>query len=333
MTEVIRQSRESSWPPFLDGELEADFEHENILAEGIEIRPLSTVALAVHRERYDASIAFFTEIVGLSCVASKNGTAVLCPRTNQTRLELVIDNLTCTSDRCLLAGANECGFRHVAFAVEGNIVEFADSVLQKLKGSPTDVVPTITGMRVCSNGPKQLVYFRGPGGVLLELMRFDEDVDLSTQSVSGGGKLRSEYPYISSIDHANIVTGNIRETLDTFRTLGFKVIPGKYGRLQGSWIDNVTGLRNVDAFYVGLQIGGRGCAVELIEYRSPKPQGDLVGGAEASCKLKGITLVTNRLQDFALHLQRRCYHQVSSVGDSMLELSTPEGMLVIVLQE
>jgi catechol 2,3-dioxygenase-like lactoylglutathione lyase family enzyme len=74
---------------------------------------------------------------------------------------------------------------------------------------------------------------------------------------------------VTKIDHINIVLSDLEKGVDFFvRLLGFKVF--KRGDLEGDWIDQVVGLKNVKATYVKLTLGEGKTNLELLKYHTPE---------------------------------------------------------------
>jgi hypothetical protein len=74
---------------------------------------------------------------------------------------------------------------------------------------------------------------------------------------------------IQCIDHVNIVVSDLTKTRDLFSLLGFT--ESDASQLSGDWISSITGLANVSAHYVRMEIEGTATRLELIEYESPLP--------------------------------------------------------------
>ena len=72
---------------------------------------------------------------------------------------------------------------------------------------------------------------------------------------------------IQCIDHVNIVVSNLTQAKAIFALLGFTECDAS--RLSGEWISSITGLPNVKARYIALEIEGSPTRLELIEYESP----------------------------------------------------------------
>ena len=73
---------------------------------------------------------------------------------------------------------------------------------------------------------------------------------------------------LRKIDHINIVVKNLEETKKFFLALGFAV--QREGKLEGKWIDTVTGLKNVKAEYIGMSLPGTETILELLKFTNPE---------------------------------------------------------------
>jgi len=70
------------------------------------------------------------------------------------------------------------------------------------------------------------------------------------------------------IDHINIVVKNLEEAKSFFSDLGF--IVQHEGVLEGEWLDNVTGLKNVRATYISLRLESSETNIELLKFFHPE---------------------------------------------------------------
>ena len=72
---------------------------------------------------------------------------------------------------------------------------------------------------------------------------------------------------IEKMDHINIVVSDLDAARDFFIKLGFREVISS--RLSGEQFSIVTGLADIDAKFVGLNLPGSTTNLELIEYYSP----------------------------------------------------------------
>jgi catechol 2,3-dioxygenase-like lactoylglutathione lyase family enzyme len=72
---------------------------------------------------------------------------------------------------------------------------------------------------------------------------------------------------IQKIDHINIVVSDLDEAKAFFLILGFQEVISS--RLSGEQLSIVTGLKDIEAEFVGLSIPGTNTNVELIQYFFP----------------------------------------------------------------
>ncbi|HPK53656.1 MAG TPA: VOC family protein [Smithellaceae bacterium] len=73
---------------------------------------------------------------------------------------------------------------------------------------------------------------------------------------------------IEKMDHINIVVSDLDAARDFFIKLGFREVISS--RLSGEQFSIVTGLADIDAKFVGLNLPGSKTNLELIEYYSPR---------------------------------------------------------------
>jgi catechol 2,3-dioxygenase-like lactoylglutathione lyase family enzyme len=73
---------------------------------------------------------------------------------------------------------------------------------------------------------------------------------------------------MKKIDHINIVVRDLAAAQEFFMELGF--FTKRRGELEGKWMDELTGLKNVRAEHVTMALNERGTTLELISYYTPK---------------------------------------------------------------
>ena len=78
---------------------------------------------------------------------------------------------------------------------------------------------------------------------------------------------------LKSIDHINLVVSDLEQAKEFFTALGFSV--EHEGELEGEWISDIVGLKNVQAKYSKLALPGSPTKLELIVYASPPSGCDL----------------------------------------------------------
>src|SRR6185312_8314457 len=83
---------------------------------------------------------------------------------------------------------------------------------------------------------------------------------------------------IKNIDHINIVVKDLEKAKEFFLNLGFVCKTDNAELLEGSWVEKLTGLENVKAYYYGLTFPNSQISLELLKYESPEDNGDpLIG--------------------------------------------------------
>lgn len=97
---------------------------------------------------------------------------------------------------------------------------------------------------------------------------------------------------LEAIDHINIVVRDLDKMIAFYRdVLGFELT--KDVTISGDWVDNVVGLKAVEARVIYLTID-QGTRIELIEYRSPTP---IEPGAISKPQAYGIRHMAFRVGD------------------------------------
>ncbi len=262
------QPSSASWPPYTAGEGSPTPSAMQPLTRvpELSLHGIKEIGLNVPSAQLSQSLRFFEMLLQPSFNESSENSCVL--GVGPVGSKLRISGLSESSNSPIdLSAPNLPGLRHLAFWVEGDIRVFSDKLTAKIQAEFSDLLPDFSGIDLQQFGTKNIAYFKGPGGVLLEIMQY---------KVPGAEASEPKEPRISRIDHVNIVTENLPEALDFFVSqLGFKVNPGKHARLQGPWIEKVTGLKDVDAYYIALAGQQPGTNLELIQYASPKsPSGE-----------------------------------------------------------
>jgi len=306
------QIEKKDWSPIsLDGQGRPLFPERVHLPCGVELMPLKEVSLTVSRVDFAEAVWFFESALGVQVIRDASLSALIVFRKGETRMRVIGDPGLPDYDSRIVGLPNMRGLRHLAFWVDGDLRAFAEQLSKSLKGH--GYLPENQSLiEVFSNQNKQIAYFHGPGGVLLELMQYTDSVDslssldLPRDPASERVKSSPFGPSIECIDHVNIVTADLNATLRIFiQCLGFSVVPGRFGRLSGPWIDNVTRLKGVDAYYVALEVPGGRTKLELIEYRHPaSPMRLETTDTGRSAGLSALAFATNDPKGLAEHVQR-----------------------------
>ena len=72
---------------------------------------------------------------------------------------------------------------------------------------------------------------------------------------------------LKGIHHINIVVTDLEKSRDFFQLFGFTIIHEK--RLNGEWLDIVTGLKDIQASYISLGHKNSPLTLELLQYHHP----------------------------------------------------------------
>jgi len=75
---------------------------------------------------------------------------------------------------------------------------------------------------------------------------------------------------IKKIDHINIVVKDLEKAKQFFFDLGFICKADHAELLEGHWVDQLTGLKKVKAFYYALTLPGSQTSLELLMYVNPE---------------------------------------------------------------
>ena len=111
------------------------------------------------------------------------------------------------------------------------------------------------------------------------------------------------------VDHINLVVSDLDRSVQFYtEILGFQEV-GR-ARLEGDWIEDVVGLRGVqaDVVYLEANVGGTrnagGTRLELLSYKSPQGEGfaansiaNTIGLRHMALRVKDIRTVVKRLKE------------------------------------
>ena len=136
---------------------------------------------------------------------------------------------------------------------------------------------------------------------------------------------------ITGIHHINIVVTDLKQAVQFFSLFDFDVTEEK--ELSGSWIDRVTGLKGVKAFYAGLNNKECSTAVELLQYVSPGniacpyvSEANAVGIRHFAFKTDSIDNVLKKLTASGTEFLGEL--QVNPYGKRMIYIKGPDGIIV-----
>ncbi len=136
---------------------------------------------------------------------------------------------------------------------------------------------------------------------------------------------------IRGLHHVNIVTSDAGKAAEFFGLFGFDVSERK--ELSGKWIDEVTGLENVSALYIGLRHPESETAVELLQYLHPAgtippslPEPNAAGIRHLAFKVDDIEEEMARLGKYGVEFFSPL--QVNPYGKKMVYLKGPDGIIL-----
>ncbi len=138
-----------------------------------------------------------------------------------------------------------------------------------------------------------------------------------------------------SINHINIVVGNLEQTADFFQLLGFTRVREK--TISGPWLDTVTGLSSAEARYAALFHPDSPVRLELLQFSSPEGRTDGETARANQIGYRHIALEVKHIEETAALLERSGYPcrsapATNSYGHSMCYVVGPDGILVELLQ-
>ena len=105
------------------------------------------------------------------------------------------------------------------------------------------------------------------------------------------------------VDHINLVVSDLDRSVQFYtEILGFREV-GR-ARLEGVWIENVVGLKGVQADVVYLEADAGGTRLELLNYESPPGEGfaansiaNTIGLRHVALRVKDIRTVVKRMKE------------------------------------
>jgi catechol 2,3-dioxygenase-like lactoylglutathione lyase family enzyme len=138
---------------------------------------------------------------------------------------------------------------------------------------------------------------------------------------------------IQCIDHVNIVVSDLTKARDLFSLLGFT--ESDASQLSGDWISSITGLANVSAHYVRMEIEGTATRLELIEYESPLPGpahqaigfANEIGIRHLAFKVKDIEHIVEKLTQNDIQLLG-AVQTYPNTGKKLVYFYGPDGILL-----
>lgn len=138
---------------------------------------------------------------------------------------------------------------------------------------------------------------------------------------------------IQHIDHVNIVVSDLIKAKELFSLLGFT--ESDASQLSGDWISSITGLANVNASYVRMEIEGSATCLELIQYASPPPGAvhpaigvaNEIGIRHLAFKVKDIENIVHKLAQNNIQLLGPV-QTYPNTGKKLVYFYGPDGILL-----
>lgn len=140
---------------------------------------------------------------------------------------------------------------------------------------------------------------------------------------------------ILGIHHLNIVVSDLEEARDFFRLFGFTV--KREDDLSGEWLENITGLENIDASFISMKHINSPIALELLHYRHPQGKRDprigtpnQIGYRHLALEVDDIELEVSRLQKSGINIAGRI--TANPRGKKMCYFTGPDGILLELME-
>jgi catechol 2,3-dioxygenase-like lactoylglutathione lyase family enzyme len=110
---------------------------------------------------------------------------------------------------------------------------------------------------------------------------------------------------IKKIDHINIVVKDLEKAKEFFLNLGFILIKEREGELKGSFIEKVTKLKRVMAYYCTVSLKGSQTNIELVRYDSPEDKDDVLISKPNHIGIRHIAFEVENIEKFVAELQKK----------------------------
>ena len=140
---------------------------------------------------------------------------------------------------------------------------------------------------------------------------------------------------LKCIHHINIVVKDLDKTSDFFQLFGFTTIHEK--RLEGEWLDTVTGLKDIRASYISLGHENSSLSLELLQYHHPKGNTDpyisapnQIGFRHLAMEVDNLEKETERLTTMGVEFFSEI--QTNPYGKKMCYFTGPDGILLELLE-
>ncbi|HWY79002.1 MAG TPA: VOC family protein [Candidatus Sulfotelmatobacter sp.] len=120
---------------------------------------------------------------------------------------------------------------------------------------------------------------------------------------------------LKKIDHINIVVRDLENAKQFFLDMGFIVNVSKEGELEGSWIEQVTKLKNAKGYYCTLSLPNAQTTIELIHYDNPKDQDDPLISKPNHVGIRHIAFEVEDIKEIVSTLKAKGRHFFSEIQE------------------
>lgn len=137
------------------------------------------------------------------------------------------------------------------------------------------------------------------------------------------------------IDHIAIVVKDIERAKEFFVDLGFEV--KKQDKLEGEWIDTITGLKDVKAEFVALSLPGKETNLELLTFYNPKGIVDPNISNPNQIGFRHIALAIENIEEYYQRFKSKGIKLLSEIqkygtGKKLFYFIGPEGVIIEIAE-
>lgn len=120
---------------------------------------------------------------------------------------------------------------------------------------------------------------------------------------------------IKKIDHINIVVKDLEKAKQFFLDLGFNCKTDHAELLEGHWVDQLTDLKKVKAFYYALTLPGSQTSLELLKYENPESADDPLVGDPNHIGFRHMAFEVEDIEVFVSQLISRKVKFISGIQE------------------
>jgi len=141
---------------------------------------------------------------------------------------------------------------------------------------------------------------------------------------------------LKKIDHVNVVVSDLDKAREFFTQLGFLV--GDESELEGEWISEIVGLKDVKARYVTLTLPDSTAKLELIEYSSPPSDKDPKIGMANQMGFRHIAFEVKDIETTVQNMKNNGIEFIGPIqtypktGKRLVYFRGPDGILLELAQ-